>query len=350
MNNSMRVHPSAAVKLCSSLIAVLMFCSGAGICEMQGPAGPPPAQPRVDKKDVTDPVLQEIIANFSNRMPKFLNQYGANVFVADGPVTRGSLLVAFYEFNKTLSLPKSGETGGVSRREAEDMRARLAALEKGGAGGGARQPLSAGLNPQEVAQLLNDLEPNMPILLDNTLDNSKIFSELKTSFEQRLSALEHGRGYAAAGPALTNDRSQANLDKTNLDKMYVSRKEFNDLRNSLPYGDLEKRLDALENGRQGGTVADADQGSYVSRKEFDEFRGKLALAPGDKKGVATSAGAVRDMQNDVKKARSDVQELTEKVDRLERQQQGGSETREYASIFKKITLGLVVVAALFVAR
>ncbi len=54
------------------------------------------------KKDISDPVLQEILSFFYTRMPRFIDQHGRNVFVADGPLTRGNFISALYEYDKSL--------------------------------------------------------------------------------------------------------------------------------------------------------------------------------------------------------------------------------------------------------
>jgi hypothetical protein len=57
-----------------------------------------------NRKDVTDTVLQEIISSFSNRMPRFINKHGQNVFVTDEPITRANLMLAIYEYDKSIKI------------------------------------------------------------------------------------------------------------------------------------------------------------------------------------------------------------------------------------------------------
>ena len=59
------------------------------------------------KKDVSDPVLQEIIESFKVRIPRFINKHGNNLFVEDEPVTRGSFISALYEYDKSLKSAKT---------------------------------------------------------------------------------------------------------------------------------------------------------------------------------------------------------------------------------------------------
>ena len=88
------------------------------------------------KKDVADPVLQEIIAELSDRMPRFINKYGAAIFVADEQITRGALLQALYEFDKKSSSSSSAavssasSSGVISKKDYDALNAKVAALEK----------------------------------------------------------------------------------------------------------------------------------------------------------------------------------------------------------------------------
>ncbi len=133
------------------------------------------------KKDVTDPVLQQIISELNDRMPRFINKYGAAVFVADEQITRGALLQALYEFDKKSSGSSTSSSVSsadvISKKDYDALNAKVVALEKklrnGGSGSG------GGGSSVDIIQVMNDLEPNMPMILDNTLSSSKVFKDLE---------------------------------------------------------------------------------------------------------------------------------------------------------------------------
>ncbi|MCR4662475.1 MAG: hypothetical protein K5622_01145 [Endomicrobiaceae bacterium] len=136
------------------------------------------------KKDVSDPVLQQIISELNDRMPRFINKYGAAVFVADEQITRGALLQALYEFDKKSSsssaaAASTASTAGViSKKDYDALTAKVAALEKKVKSGSGTSS-SGGSSEVDIVQIMNDLEPNMPMMLDNSLASSKVFKQLE---------------------------------------------------------------------------------------------------------------------------------------------------------------------------
>lgn len=128
------------------------------------------------KRDVTDPVLREMINEFSKKMPKFIDKYGETVFVADEPVTRGSLLSAFYEYDKRLKTSPLDVSATVSKQDFDALKNKVTLLEKSSST--AQGKASGG--SIDTVKLISELEPNMPTLLDNSLKNSKVFRELQS--------------------------------------------------------------------------------------------------------------------------------------------------------------------------
>jgi len=116
------------------------------------------------KKDVTDPVLAEILAFFKNRMPRFINQHGEDIFVADDQVTRGSLIKALYEYDKSLRY--------AGRQDVNEVRERMVKLEK-----------EKGA-VYDITKITTDLGPAMPSILDKSLGSSKVFSDFKANIEK----------------------------------------------------------------------------------------------------------------------------------------------------------------------
>ena len=132
-----------------------------------------------DKKDVADPALQAIIAELSSRMPRFINKYGASVFVEDEQITRGALLQALYEFDKKSSSSSSASASGViSKKDYDALTAKIAALEKKlGTAPKSSSSSSSSSGDVDIVEIMNDLEVNLPTMLDNTLSSSKVFKK-----------------------------------------------------------------------------------------------------------------------------------------------------------------------------
>jgi hypothetical protein len=127
------------------------------------------------KKDVSDPVLQEILDSFKTKTPRFINKHGNTLFVEDEPVTRGSFISALYEYDKSLKAAQKSDL--TAKPEMDVLKQRLSALEKKAETVEAPKPeIPAKL---DITQIINELKPNMPFLLDGTLNSSKVFSELK---------------------------------------------------------------------------------------------------------------------------------------------------------------------------
>ena len=121
------------------------------------------------KKDVSDPVLNEILAFFNHRMPRFINQHGQDVFVADGPVTRGGLISALYEYDRSLKF--------APKQEVSELKEKMAAIEKTG-------------KTYDMNGIIAELQPSMPVMLDKSLNNSKVFLNLKPNMVQGLRLYE----------------------------------------------------------------------------------------------------------------------------------------------------------------
>ncbi|MCL2390257.1 MAG: hypothetical protein FWC88_02390, partial [Endomicrobia bacterium] len=147
------------------------------------------------KRDVNDPVLREIINEFSTKMPKFIDRYGETVFVEEEPVTRGSLLQALYEYDKrtrsaVASLSADASKTFITRQEFDSLKNKISSFEKKGG------KSSDGV---DIVQLISDLTPNMPMLLDSSLKNSKVFRELQQQVESG-----GGSGFKGSASLLKN--------------------------------------------------------------------------------------------------------------------------------------------------
>ncbi|WP_413852813.1 hypothetical protein [Candidatus Ruminimicrobium bovinum] len=164
-----------------------------------------------EKKDVTDPVLREMINSLSTKMPKFINQYGASVFVADEKVTRGALIKALYEYDKKTSglgaSALSSSDGDLTKKQYTALSNRIAALEKNSAsttGGKTKKSASGSV---DIVAVMNDLEPNMPMLLDSTLMQSKVFRDL----QRKVNLASNGGNIASEDTPLGKNDSKTIL-------------------------------------------------------------------------------------------------------------------------------------------
>ena len=149
------------------------------------------------KKDIADPILQEIITELSNKMPRFINKYGTAVFVADEQITRASLLQALYEYDRKISsenltgVSSAHSAGVISKKDYDFLNAKILTLEKklkniGIKGDTAK--ITTKTKSASFADVMGDLEVNMPMLLDITLENSKVFKALEQKVNMDMKA------------------------------------------------------------------------------------------------------------------------------------------------------------------
>ena len=184
------------------------------------------------KKDVSDPVLNEILAFFNHRMPRFINQHGQDVFVADGPVTRGGLISALYEYDRSLKF--------APKQEVSELKEKMAAIEKTG-------------KTYDINGIIAELQPSMPVMLDKSLNNSKVFLNLKSEMAKKQGAepqMEQGK---------TASESLAELTKrvAKLEEVPVAAQSAE----SAELGELKDRLSALENKISNEKMAEASKKS-----------------------------------------------------------------------------------------
>ncbi|MFA7073780.1 MAG: hypothetical protein WC234_01165 [Endomicrobiaceae bacterium] len=223
-------------KQISIFLAVLMFFNATSLFA-------------ADKKDVSDPVLRQILSDLENKMPRFIDKYGQSVFVADEQITRGSLIMALYEYDKKMS--GSGGSGAVSKRDFDLLNTRLTALEKTGSSKGLGAPRTAVSADVDIIKVMNDLEPNMPMLLDNSLENSKVFKALQQKVEM-------------AGVAGTSSSSMAN-SKTSSAALYNIQKNIADLNKKVD--NFEISLSSAKSGS--GKMSDAQVSANISNMQRD---------------------------------------------------------------------------------
>lgn len=314
-----------------------------------------------DKQDVRDPVLQEVIAAFSPRMPRFVDKHGGSLFVGDEPVTRSNLMMALYEYDKSAKAIPAREY--ATKQELTDLRARLVLLEKGS---GTEQQAQAGGAGYDIVKIINDLEPNMPILLDNSLNNSKIFSKLKNDV-QTARAVDAQQSATGAAPALLTADNKREIAEINRRLALLERgaATASPSGNKTEINELALRIEKIEK------TASAVQSSVVPRDAGDtSFTAELQkLQLQEKRDFArleNRLGTIEEKQKDMSPShaassadvvgRTDLARLEKRLNALEkntgpgRTASVGSESSHYSTLLTKVSFGLSMLAALFIAR
>ncbi len=212
-----------------------------------------------DKKDVADPVLKEMISELSTTMPRFINKYGSNVFVSDEQITRASLIQALYEYNKNRassgSAAPASNIGFVSKDDFNLLKNKVSALEKKSIGSGSVASSSISSN-LDIIQVMNDLEPNMPMLLDNSLQNSKVFRDLQKKVDSKV--------VTVGGSSVSGGISSAQLDSIKTDITNLSQK----------YDSLSAALTSSKDSKMSSSQVSAN--IAVLQKEIASINVKLA--------------------------------------------------------------------------
>lgn len=309
-----------------------------------------------DKKDVADPVLKEVINELSPKMPRFIDKYGPSIFVSDEQVTRAALLLALYEYDKRNSAA-SLSANFVSKKDFDLLNTRLSVIEKSGPAG--KSSASAGTSV-DMIKLMNDLDPNMPMLLDNNLANSKVFKDLQKKVDMMGLASSSGSGQQpVSNVAMVNMKT----DITNLSKRIEafemssksagsnmkSSKELDDLKLSFAqiqksYVNIAKRLDDLENKPLTASSSDG----RISNAQIEALNAKINSIKNTVSDIPTN----NNMKSEINKTSADVKRLEQKINELESSgvSSGSGESKSSTGTFAKISLGLTMVAALFIAR
>ncbi|MDR3113859.1 MAG: hypothetical protein LBU09_05730, partial [Endomicrobium sp.] len=236
-----------------------------------------------EKRDVKDPVLREIISQMKGKMPKFINKHGDTLFVEDEPVSRASLLSAFYEYDISASAALKSPSY-ASLQDLENLSKKVDALSKSSAKSeaGSSAPAKA-----DIVALIKELDPNMPMLLDKNLKDSKVFKDLQKQI---------------ASPSKP------------LSSMSGGEKDLQDVNEKIEA--LSKRLDAVKSA----SPASGGDGSYVDReisavnKRIEALSKKLEAvksAPGASSGLSSASSGVSAAYVD-----AEIADLNRKIEAL----------------------------------
>ncbi len=277
------------IQICSAFLVAAVLLGGASKFASANP-----------KKDVSDPVLSEVIQNFEPRMPRFVDKHGKDVFVTDAPITRGSLMLALYEYDKSLKIPKKEN---ISRVEFDELKARIKLLEGGAGAKRFSKEDTEDKSQLDITQILNDIAPNMPMLLDDSLGKSKVFMGLR----YEVMNLKPQEG--------TSSGEQTELKK-NLEQT------------ELELSELSKKVEAMERVPQQDGNGGSDADTQKMKKDLAQTRSRLSK--------------LEKRMNDIDNTKSDEQ--------ISSVRSGSKDAVENTSVLAKISMGLSMVAALFIAR
>ncbi|MCX5778913.1 MAG: hypothetical protein NTU66_06845 [Elusimicrobia bacterium] len=341
-----------------------------------------PSLSAANKQDVTDPVLQEIIASFSPRMSRFIDKHGPDLFVSDEGVTRASLMMALYEYDKSVKVGPTREY--ASKLELADLKSRLAILEKSASASG-----RLASNNREITQMVNELTPVMPTLLDSSLNNSQVFTKLKNDVLANQSS-----GGAVAGKPGENPLGLAELTRRvdQLDRnTALSHQSMTGNEKSVEITELVRRVASIEQSMSSHSPVStqsapvAGEISELSRRvarveqsmvsqpgiavkniptaaEVTELSRRVVLLEKSSPAASSSSakgGVDESVFNDeIQKTRlqekRDIAKLEKRLGEVERVsysgKSSGDETKHYSSLLTKVSFGLSMLAALFIAR
>lgn len=368
------------------------------------------------KRDVNDPVLREIINELSKKMPKFIDKYGETVFVEDEPITRGALISAIYEYDRragggAAAVPETSSKVSITRQEFDSLRNKVASLEK------TSSSRTASGGNADVVTLIANLEPNMPMLLDNSLKNSKVFKEL----QQQVLAGGGAKGGTVLSATVTKDITNLNtrldtlakkIDSTALKVDSISTANAGGTKGSVSYAAvskdideinekievLSKRIDTAQAGSTSGSKVAASgvtkkemedlrktliqiQTSYVAlSKRVDEVDSRPVVASGGSSsgadvshinkqlsdirktvaGVPSTSDIKREIDRSKNQTQSDIERIERRLNSLSRNYASSESSSQSSSSGEKgsggaatiatISLGITMIAALFVAR
>ncbi|MDR1695070.1 MAG: hypothetical protein LBR69_00320 [Endomicrobium sp.] len=270
-----------------------------------------PAFPAV-KRDVNDPVLREIINELNSKMPKFINRYGDTVFVEDEPVTRGALIEALYEYDKRVkgAAPEAApDKTSVTRQEFDSLRNRIsfianAVAEQNQNAAGKADNRSGAAASVDIVNIISDLKPNMPMLLDGSLKSSKVFMELQQK-------VEAGSGSARQYSSGSSSSLLKDMDSLNEKVDMLSKKV--DLTSSQIIR-IEKSSSGKQSSSGGSDALFKDVDSL--NEKFDMLSKKVDLASNQISRIEKSSSGKQSSSGGSDALFKDVDSLNEKFNML----------------------------------
>jgi tetrahydromethanopterin S-methyltransferase subunit G len=188
----------------------------------------------------------------------------------------------------------------------------------------------------DISQIINDLQPNMPTLLDSSLNASKVFAQFKNSMASRQEFDELKEKVEGLTPEGKQTRAQSKDTE-------MSQLKNDVIRLSKKLDDIDKKTAAAAGFNISDKTKDANEMTQLKRditllaKRIDDMEKK------SNKPVADVA---------VKQPVIDVDRINKRLSDLESKKYSAAadSLQSSSDMLKKISIGLSMVAALFVAR
>jgi len=123
--------------------------------------------------------------------------------------------MVLYEYNKSLKLPSTADL--VTKKEFDELSAKILSGKYSSV---SSQSKNLAQN-SDIATLIQSLEPNMPLLLDNTLSRSNVYNELRNdvaNINEEVLALKKTNSTVSVAGALPNQSDDYSTIKNVLSK------------------------------------------------------------------------------------------------------------------------------------
>lgn len=251
----------------------------------------------------------------------------------------------------------------ITRQEFDALRTKVTSIEK----------TSASSAKPDSVSLIASIEPNMPTLLDKNLKNSKVFKELQQQVADAGKSTNTTGASSASITALNKEIESINkqlaslsdrintaslaADKGSSKTASASQKELTELKKTLvqiqtSYVTLSKRIDELDSKttvastQSGNTTASGADLTYINQ-QLRDIRKTVSDVP-----------SLGDMRKEINRSQNQTQADIERIEkRLNNISQGSSSSYSQdeskgsnGSTIATISLGITMIAALFVAR
>ena len=201
----------------------------------------------------------------------------------------------------------------MQRQEFDSLKAKVASLEKGKSQASSAKAPSSG--KVDMVALIAELQPNMPVLLDNSLNSSQVFKSLR----QQVADASSGK------------------------QAYASVKEVKEINTKIEH--LAKRVASAEDSISGDAKSSSKEtASYASvSKDISEMNSKLeklskrvdfaesklsAASPNSKMQSFASQKEINELKNTLNQIQQSYVKLSKRVDALNDYEIGRASCRE----------------------
>jgi chromosome segregation ATPase len=256
------------------------------------------------KVDVMDALLQSVIDYFSTKTPKFVDRYGADRFVADEPMTRGTILLLLYEYDQYLKTQQTIPDLSSIQKRIEAIEKKLTSIE--------RQTPTAQPAKIDVFEIMKELTPNMPVMLDSTLTKSQVFNNLKKEIDELKQTAKLPQ--QPQQPQVLPSDISLKLEKLEKDYAVVE--------------NLKKELESLNVAQQQqvlpSKVSDLEKGYSKVYEEIQRTKEKqqkdLSDIRKDIEQISKQLARSEQTQKDLAELSNKIKDVSSKIEQLSKQQ------------------------------